>query len=147
MDLNRRVEDLLDAAEAARDDGMDADPDPDAELSFVAARDPLWSSRLEGSWSSEMMRSDVLQVNAGVMLARHSAYARRLFDRVYKCDPAKTLPEYERKHFMTGDDFWVKLLGDQICVTYEMAKSVPGVSPSQFIDRAPEPSAPDLSDE
>ena len=145
MDLNRRVEDLLDAAEAARDDGVDADPDPDAELSFVAARDPLWSSRLEGSWSSEMMRSDVLQVNAGVMLARHSAYARRLFDRVYKCDPAKTLPEYERKHFMTGDDFWVKLLGDQICVTYEMAKSVPGVSPSQFIDRAPEPSAASLA--
>ena len=53
---------------------------------------------------SEMMRSDVLRVNAG-LCSPALGPARRLFDRVYKCDPAKTLPEYERKHFMTGDDF------------------------------------------
>jgi len=138
-DLRRSVEDLIDAA-------TDAAPENGQPLEYIVARDPLWTSLREGGWSANFMHNDVMQVNGGLQLAHKSRWTSDFFERVFECDPAKTVPEAEQRFYMEeSSGFWQHVLGDQICLTYLLATTLPGLHPTQFMERAPDKTVPSLT--
>ena len=138
-DLQRSVEDLIDAATGAA-------PKHGPQLEYIVARDPLWTSLREGGWSANFMHNDVMQVNGGVQLAHKSRWTADFFERVFECDPVKTVPAAEQRFYMEeSSGFWQHVLGDQICLTYLLATTLPGLHPTQFMERAPDKTVPSLT--